>query len=521
MIGIYLDHLCTRMLAEWAECVFPFVTILYALVGILCYLSYRFKCHKLTTGVLILLALLTGISRSALSRSLPDHHIVHLVHHDDLVTVEGFLDKPIRQIGKRRYLDVWVNWVEKEAFRYPTEGRIRITLTGASLPDSGSKKLLYGQAIRTRLRLRLPRSFSDFDYREYLRRQGIYLIGYLRHDRYLIQLPLQEGSKILRGIYQCQHRIQNFLDEGKIYSIPLGLMENTSTDQAFQVIKAMTIGASHALMQEVRDQFRQAGLYHLLVISGIHVSIVVWAFHKFANLLALPLRYRSLVLSGLLLFYAGISGFYYPVLRAVIMAIVFYAALTCNRISEPLYSLAFSVGCLLLAFPNSLFEISFQLTVAATASILLFFRFLHRQPVIEPLFRLPKIARVPITTCLTTFGALLGVAPLLIYYFGDFSAYSFLSNPLAFPIVSALLPSSLFTNFLALVVPRWDVLSPFLTINVLLAKLFIGLSSWFPATGLTFPKPSWIELVGYYVIVYSVLGFFRFPKWKVASGCVR
>lgn len=521
VIGILFDHFCIWMFAEWTDWSFPALTILYALAGVACYLFYRLKWDKLTTSSLLLLAILIGMSRSAFSRSLPEDHIAHLIRHDELVTIEGFVDKPVRQIGKRRYLDISVNWVEKEAVRYPTEGRIRLTLTGNSLPNSGDKIFLYGQGIRTRLRLRLPRNFGEFDYQEYLRRQGIYWVGSLRHDRYLIQLPVKQGNQLLHWVYQCQHRIHNFLDTCKLYRLPAELMGNTPTNHAIQVIKAMTLGASYTLTQNLRDQFRNAGLYHLLVISGIHVGIVAWAFHKLANFLALPLRYRSPVLSGLLLFYAGISGFHYPVLRAVIMAIVFYAAIMCNRISEPLYSLAFSAGCLLLVFPVALFEISFQLTVAATASILLFFRFLHRQPITEPLFRLRKFVRLPLMTCLTTFGALLGTAPLLIYYFGEFSPYSFLSNPLAFPIVSVLLPASLSTNFLALLFRHWGVLSPFLTINVLLAKLFINLSSWFPATAFTFPQPSWIVLIGYYTIIYSILGFFRFPISKAASGSAR
>ncbi|MDY0093433.1 MAG: hypothetical protein RBT80_12115, partial [Candidatus Vecturithrix sp.] len=82
-------------------------------------------------------------------------------------------------------------------------------------------------------------------------------------------------------------------------------------------------------------------------------------------------------------------------------------------------------------------------------------------------------------------------------------------------------PASLSTNFLALLFRNWDALSPFLTINVLLAKLFIKLSSWFPAMAFTFPQPSWIVLIGYYTIIYSVLGFFRFPISKAASGSAR
>ena len=133
---------------------------------------------------------------------------------------------------------------------------------------------------------------------------------------------------------------------------------------------------------------------------------------------------------------------------------------------------------------------------------------------------MPKIVRFPLSICLTTCGALLGVAPLLLYYFGSLSPYSFLSNPLAFPIVSVLLPGSLATNFLSLALP-WEWLTPLLTINVCFAKILLDVSAWFPAVGLRFPQPTWLSLSVYYLTLGSVLGFGRIPRGKIEGECVR
>lgn len=514
MFGILLQHTCTQAHAVFPEYAPALLTLIYGGIGILSYGTYRLKYTQFTTGLLVLLALLTGMSRYAVSRYLPEYHISHLVN-DELVTIQGVLDKPVRQIGRRRYLEVRVNTVEKNTVLYHTAGKIRITILEEPLPDDEPKPFLYGDVITTRLRLRQPRNFSDFDYREYLRRRGIYLIGVLRYDYYIIHHSLRQGNPLLRWIFQCQVNIQTFLDR-------FSDAADTSSRQAIEIIKAMTLGTSYQLSEEVKEQFRQAGLYHFLVVSGIHISVLTWVFHKFANILTLPFRFRSPFLAGLLLFYAGITGFHFPVLRAVIMAFVFYAALMCSRISNPLYSLAFTVGILLFLFPSALFEISFQLTIAATASILLFFRFLLRQPGGERFVALPKIIRIPASIVLTTFGALLGVAPLLVYYFGDFSPYSFISNPLAFPIVSVLLPGSLAANFLSLLFGQTgalgDWLSSLLAVNVFLANMFLEVSSWFPAAGLHFPRPTWLSLIMYYLSVGSVLGFARIPKWKTEDG---
>lgn len=511
--GVLLQHLCSHTWQAFPVYAPALLLLLYSLAGIAGYGAYRLKLTRLTTVLLVWLALLTGMSRYAISRYLPEDHISRFVD-DEVVTIEGVLDTPVRQIGKRRYLELRVNWLEKNAFRYRTTGKIRITILELSSANAAPKSFLYGDVIRARLRLRPPRNFNDeFDYREYLRRRGIYLLGVLRYDRYLIKLPLRKGNPVLRWIFHCQMQIHTFLDT-------FSGVTDVSGRQALQIIKAMTLGASHQLSPDVKTQFLQAGVYHFLVVSGIHISILAWVFHQIANLFTIPFRYRSPFLAGLLLFYAGLTGFQFPVLRAMIMAIVFYAAISCSRFSEPLYSLAFAIGGLLFVFPSALFEISFQLTVAATASILLFFRFLHRQPYMEYFFRLPTILRFPLSICLTTFGALLGVAPLLLYYFGSFSPYSFLSNPLAFPLVSVILPGSLATNFLALVL-RGDWLTPLLTLNIFFAKILLEVSSWFPAVGVHFPQPNRLALIVYYIILGSVLGFGRIPTGRTEAESVR
>lgn len=504
--GILLTHYW-----NFSESRFPTsLFLVYCLLCLICGECYLRKRDRLTSFVFCMLAIAIGITRYAISTHLPVDHIAHVVE-DERVTIEGFLYKPPESMGKKRYLYVQTTWLEKNASRYRTTGNVRITLTGNSLIDSGTKTFSYGDTIRTRLRLYIPKNFETFNYREYLRRQGIYLVGTLRHDRYILQLPQRQGSKILQEIYDLQTRILRFLDT----YLKQRARQNTdrhSAEEAIQIIKAMTLGKSRGLSPAVQEKFRNSGLYHFLVVSGIHIGILVWVCHQGLNLFSIPLHYRSGILAVVLIFYAGLTGFHFPVLRAVIMALTLYFSITCNRIPDPLYSLVFAVGAILLLFPASLFELSFQLTVAATASILLFFRFFQAQAWFERMITWPRILRFPAISFLASSGAMIGVAPLLIYYFGEFSLYTFISTLLALPIVSLLLPASLFSNFLSLIFLRWNWLFPILSINVFFAKCLLFLSSIFPELHVPIPRPSRLVLVLYYLVVYSVFSFFRKPS---------
>ncbi|MBD3304872.1 DUF4131 domain-containing protein [candidate division KSB3 bacterium] len=509
--GILLEHSFQWITPTCATPDFFLLLLGYCLLAIGCYGASRRHIPRLPTFLLLSLALMTGMLRYAVSTQLPPNHIASLVEDDELVTIEGYLSQPPEHAEKKRYLYVMTTWVEKDATRYQTTGKLLITLTGNSLPTSGHKSLSYGDTLRTRLRLRIPQNFGDFDYREYLRRQGIYLIGSLRHDRYLLQLDAIQGNPLLRWIYRLRTRILRFLDTAQEQQDSDA--ESSSflppADQAIQVIKAMTLGEKRALSPSVRDTFRNAGMYHFLVVSGIHIGIIAWVAHYLLHWLGVPLRYRIGGLALVILAYAGLTGFHFPVLRATIMALTLYASLTCNRIPDPLYSLAFTAAVILFLFPVSLFEVSFQLTVAATASILLLFRLFKEQSWLDRLSQLPWFLRIPAMSLIATSGAMIGVSPLMSYYFGGFYPYSFLSNPLSLPLISLLLPSSLLLNFVSLVFPYWDLLSPLISVNVVLTRGFIALASSFPQVDVAIPRPAPWSLLLYYSAVVGLFSWFH------------
>ncbi len=482
--------------------------LLYGVFFLLAYTGYRTQQARLTTLLVLLLAFLTGATRYAASNQIPDHHIANLVD-DDLVTVEGCLYRPVESVRTLRYVYVQTSWLEKGSQRYRVTGKIRIMLTRPAWIQPEIKPLCYGDTIRARLRLSPPQNFDMFDYREFLRQRGIYLIGTLHHERNLLKISTQQGSPVMKLMYGLQARMQQFLDAYTRRRIMEPGVSPGNIVHAIQVIQAMTLGKSRQLDQEIKAMFRQAGMYHLLVISGVHIGILAWGGHKILNFLRVPLQYRSIVLSLILVVYAGVTGFQFPVLRAVIMATVFYLSITCNRIADPVYSLLFTIWLILFLFPNSLFEVSFQLTVAATASILLFFRFLQGMQWTNRLHTLPAKWRLPLISLLATTGAMIGVAPLLVYYFGELSPYSFISNPAALPLISLLLPSCLLANLLSLIIPSWTLLDPLISLNVWLTGWLIHLSGIFPAFAIRIPRPSGLLILIYYAILFCLFHFGR------------
>ena len=473
----------------------------YGILLIAAFAAHVAGSARMTTLALLALAFMTGVTRYAASIAVPRHHISRLMS-DGIATIEGYLAAPPESFGRRKILCLDATAVETAGQRYGATGRIRITLTEGTPRGFSEKPLAYGDLIRARLPLKTPQNRDEsFDYQAFLQRRGIYFIGSLPSDRHLLKLSETRGNALMAWMYRMQIEMRDALDRHAPHE-PVFPPPLDSPRRAIQVIQAMTLGTGYVLTDDIRQTFRNSGLYHILVISGINIVIVAWVGHVLLNLAGLPFRYRSAVIGGLLIAYAGMTGFQYPVLRSVIMSIVFYASVFCNRMADSLYSLCFAIGLIAFIFPNALFEVSFLLTVAATAFILLVFRWMAAQTWDERIQALPYLAREAISSLVSTVAAMLGVSPLMLYYFGQPSLFSLISTPLSLPLVTVLLPFSLFICVAALLPQAvWPILLPLFTADVFLAQSLIRFSALFPAVNIAVPRPSPFLLVGYYALM--------------------
>lgn len=146
--------------------------------------------------------------------------------------------------------------------------------------------------------------------------------------------------------------------------------------EAAAMLDAVVMGNSSALPDGVRNRFAASGTAHALALSGMHVAVIV----LFISLLMIPMRMAtggrnrlSVVLTVLLLFgYAFLTGCSPSVMRSVLMATAVMAAITLRRASDPLNNLCAAALVILLFSPGAVFNVGFQLSFAAVASIVLF-----------------------------------------------------------------------------------------------------------------------------------------------------
>ncbi|MBI2594631.1 ComEC/Rec2 family competence protein, partial [Candidatus Curtissbacteria bacterium] len=120
--------------------------------------------------------------------------------------------------------------------------------------------------------------------------------------------------------------------------------------------------------REFRDLLVKTGTIHVVVVSGQNLAIVAGVFLSLTRYLG---RRESLAAAVLaVFFYALLSGFEPPVIRACIMVILGAIAIYSGRESLPIWNLVMAALLIVFIWPRALFEISFQLTFAATLGIM-------------------------------------------------------------------------------------------------------------------------------------------------------
>lgn len=189
------------------------------------------------------------------------------------------------------------------------------------------------------------------------------------------------------------------------------------------VFLGMVIGDDRAQTAATADDFRAAGLGHLLVVSGQNVAFVLAVVAPLVA--ALRPGQRMVVLLAVLAMFAVLTRFEPSVLRAVAMAGVGIGAGALGTPVDGRRALSWAIAGLLLVDPFLIHVLAFQLSAAATAGIVWFSKPLAAKVAGPMWFRI---------SFATTVAAQLAVSPLLVVTFGPMPLASLPANLLAGPV---------------------------------------------------------------------------------------
>ncbi|HZV22083.1 MAG TPA: ComEC/Rec2 family competence protein [Hyphomicrobiales bacterium] len=234
--------------------------------------------------------------------------------------------------------------------------------------------------------------------------------------------------------------------------------------QTGEVAAALTVGQTAGLDESAMDDLRRSGLAHVISISGLHMSLVAGTVFWFLRWVlaffpSIALRFSVRAVAGgaalaCVTVYLALSGAAVAAVRSYLMIAVLFLAILLNRPALSLRNVALAGLVILIVLPDSLIDVSFQMSFAATAALIAgyerFGRYLHfeAKSVKERLIWQPVyiVGGVLVTTA--TAG--LAVEPFSAYHFHNLTSYGALGNLLGGPPIDFLVMPAMVVALVAM-----------------------------------------------------------------------
>lgn len=375
--------------------------------------------------------------------------------------------------------------------------------------DTASMHLNVGDALSFRASVQPLRPSGnpyEFDYSGYLKRAGFVGEAMLFPRQWQI---VSRDSEEYRGIY---HELSLWL-RMKLFFLARRqqLVEQMKADglegEAFAVYAALAMGEKAFLSKDTEELYSRTGTTHILALSGMHLSILMFFFYYiFAHGLKYSRwRWGFCLLAVMLVWaYTLLAGLPVSLVRASVMYTFSICGMMMHRRGFGLNILFWTAALMLLVDPDTLRDVGFQLSFAAMAGILLF------QKSIENLIHFRWVILQSLWSGIAvSLAAQITTLPLVVYYFHYVATTS----------IWATLVLSFLSSFLLYILPVYLL---FFRVEWLSGILLQGVSvliewqhavlRWFSSWPSSMLGPfylSWPEVVAVYLCLFMGMLFLR------------
>jgi competence protein ComEC len=265
------------------------------------------------------------------------------------VTHEGKLGEASRNEVRQSFDVETEKIVGENGTQIPVRAGVRL---GVYADRASAMRLFhYGERLRLSVKLKLPRNFRNpgaFDYQGYLAAKGIAALGSAKEEDVQL-LPGFAGSRME-------------LWRTRIHSSIIAKVHTLWPPPQAALIDAMVIGEEAFIDRDTRIDFQRSGTYHILVVSGMNVTILAFVTFWTLRRLRLPEVPATLLTIFCCILYALLTEVGAPVWRATLMCAIYLGTRLLYRDRAMINALGAAALGLLVFDPRQLFTASFQMT---------------------------------------------------------------------------------------------------------------------------------------------------------------
>jgi len=372
-----------------------------------------------------------------------------------------------------------------------------------------NEKYMYGQECLLVGVFDKPGVIENFNYGDYLKTKGIYYT--LRYPE-MICGENNTGNPFVLAVYKFKDTINSFIAKK--------LPEPQSS-----LLIGLILGEKRQFAENFELNQRRAGVSHVVAASGYNVSFVLLAGNTI--LFFINYRWRLIFLFLLIWIYCLIAGFSASIVRATIMASFVLLAQFSGRKTYVHIVLVYAITVFCIINPYVVFDIGFQLSVAATAGLI------YLMPVLQCIFNRTKgseakcnkanalgitdFFRQFFETGISSLACTLTTLPISISSFGTISVLGVITNMLVLPVIE----TSMLFGVIGIIVnyiskPVADFLFSIVWVQLKYFEIVVNYIGDFKFSAINVSLPGYFLIVFY--IVLCLLAIYFYPEDKIEDA---
>lgn len=301
------------------------------------------------------------------------------------------------------------------------------------------------------------RNYKGFNYSNYLRQSKIYGIIHVNN---IAKVFIKKDKYYFRG-KALNIAIQNM---SKIYE---------SSQEGF--LEGILLGYTEKIEDSLKENFRNVSVSHILAISGLHVSYIIFAITFILEKIVKNKNLQNYTLIFILIIFWFITGESISCMRACIMQIIFIISFLFKRKYNFYRSFIFSFFIILILNPYNIFNIGMWLSYLGILGIKLFYNYIYI--ISKHLTKSYKISSLILQILVMSISVQIMIFPIIIYNFNTVTYLFFLSNIAVFLFIDKIIILgylSLFFSFINLNLGLY-----FSSINKVLINIFLEIIEFF------------------------------------------
>ncbi len=485
-------------------------------------LAYRFQ-FRFLPGIIITLVMINTGAFITWNKNVRHHQHWYGNNYDTgSFLIATIIEPPIEKNKSFKAL-ASVRAIIKNDSLYNTGGNLLIYFAKDSLqpcPGYGDEIIISKEISE----IKNSGNPAAFNYKRYCSFQQIYHQCYLKRNDWIL-LRDKDAGTYNSAIFKTRSMVINVISK------------YIKGNDESALAKALLIGYKVDLDKDLVQAYSNAGVVHLIAISGLHLGLIytllVWITAKISVFRKFKIT-RLILILFCLWFFAILTGASASVLRSAVMFSFIAMGVTFNKRSSIYNSLASSAFLLLCYDPFMLWDVGFQLSYLAVTGIVISQRYIYNW-----FYFRNKLLRRAWQLASVSLAAQIFTLPVCMYYFHQMPLLFLLSNLVAIPLATFTLIgcivlvfvsplhfvaeylgkiltaviwtlnySVLFIN--ALPFSLWDGISVSVAETFLLYAIIISLLYWLIKKNMTAFK-----LSSYIILFFVAINFLK--KWKTSQ----